>query len=177
MYHAYGECCCELIGRQVVIPIQFVFFTLSAIIGSAILYGDFKRATFHQMLTFLYGCAATFLGVFIIAWSPPDDSLDAQDEDYEAGTNMERVERSLRPGERSGHGNSAGITTRNLGRRKVAMVSPIGSPILRRRPSSISVIGLSPAQVSCWFEVVSGTVLIRSRAASALSAYAPTRPA
>ncbi|KAJ6516066.1 magnesium transporter NIPA-domain-containing protein [Mycena sanguinolenta] len=55
---------------KVVIPIQFVLFTISAIIGSAILYGDFKKATFHQLVTFLYGCAATFTGVFIIAWEP-----------------------------------------------------------------------------------------------------------
>ncbi|KAJ7507575.1 DUF803-domain-containing protein [Mycena galericulata] len=55
---------------KVVIPIQFVLFTMSAIVGSAILYGDFKKATFHQLVTFLYGCAATFTGVFIIAWEP-----------------------------------------------------------------------------------------------------------
>ncbi|KAF8897376.1 magnesium transporter [Infundibulicybe gibba] len=61
---------------KVVIPIQFVFFTLSAIIGSAILYGDFKTAKFHQVVTFLYGCAATFAGVFIIAspTSTPSES-------------------------------------------------------------------------------------------------------
>lgn len=58
---------------KVVIPVQFVSFTLSAIIGSAILYGDFKKATFHQIITFLYGCAATFLGVFVIARSPSQD--------------------------------------------------------------------------------------------------------
>ncbi|KAI6047329.1 magnesium transporter NIPA-domain-containing protein [Pisolithus marmoratus] len=49
---------------KTVIPTQFVLFTLSAVIGSAVLYGDFRRATFHQMVTFLYGCAATFVGVF-----------------------------------------------------------------------------------------------------------------
>ncbi|KAK7049641.1 hypothetical protein VNI00_005672 [Paramarasmius palmivorus] len=38
---------------KIVIPIQFVLFNLSAIIGSAILYGDFRRATFHQVVTFL----------------------------------------------------------------------------------------------------------------------------
>ncbi|KAJ7086735.1 magnesium transporter NIPA-domain-containing protein [Mycena epipterygia] len=63
---------------KVVIPIQFVLFTMSAIIGSAILYGDFKKATFHQLVTFLYGCAATFTGVFIIAWEPRRD--DPEDE-------------------------------------------------------------------------------------------------
>ncbi|KAJ2916521.1 hypothetical protein MD484_g3937, partial [Candolleomyces efflorescens] len=59
-----------------VIPIQFVLFTLSAIIGSAILYGDFKKAKFHQVVTFLYGCAATFAGVFIIAWAPAHSTQD-----------------------------------------------------------------------------------------------------
>lgn len=34
---------------QIVIPSQFVLFNLSAIVGSAILYGDFRKATFHQM--------------------------------------------------------------------------------------------------------------------------------
>ncbi|KAJ7179840.1 DUF803-domain-containing protein [Mycena crocata] len=63
---------------KVVIPIQFVLFTMSAIVGSAILYGDFKKATFHQLVTFLYGCAATFTGVFIIAWEPKQD--DREDE-------------------------------------------------------------------------------------------------
>ncbi|KAE9410286.1 DUF803-domain-containing protein [Gymnopus androsaceus JB14] len=57
---------------KVVIPVQFVLFNLSAIVGSAILYGDFKKASFHQIVTFLYGCAATFAGVFIIAWSISD---------------------------------------------------------------------------------------------------------
>ncbi len=59
---------------QVVIPVQFVLFTLSAITGSAILYGDFQKARFHEIVTFLYGCAATFAGVFIIAWTPKDSA-------------------------------------------------------------------------------------------------------
>jgi magnesium transporter len=50
-----------------VIPSQFVLFNLSAIVGSAILYGDFRKTTFHQFVTFLYGCGATFAGVFLIA--------------------------------------------------------------------------------------------------------------
>lgn len=57
-------------ASQVVIPTQFVLFNLSAILGSAILYGDFRTAKFHQFVTFMYGCAATFAGVWIIAWVP-----------------------------------------------------------------------------------------------------------
>ena len=60
------------------IPTQFVLFTLSAIIGSAILYGDFKTATFHQIVAFLYGVTTTFAGVFTIAWAPKDDPEDEE---------------------------------------------------------------------------------------------------
>ncbi|KZP24520.1 DUF803-domain-containing protein [Athelia psychrophila] len=139
---------------KVVIPVQFVFFTLSAIIGSAILYGDFKTATFHQMVTFLYGCAATFLGVFIIAWAPPASSHDEYDDDFEAGPHgveslggidggdREQLERAVR----NGNGGGIGVAAGHLGRRKVP-VSPVGSaPVLRHRPSTVSLIGLSPAQ-------------------------------
>ncbi|TCD66821.1 hypothetical protein EIP91_000899 [Steccherinum ochraceum] len=70
---------------KVVVPTQFVFFNLSAIVGSAILYGDFKRATFHQFVTFLYGCGATFLGVFIITWTQraPDEEDEGEDDEDE----------------------------------------------------------------------------------------------
>ncbi|EJU06266.1 DUF803-domain-containing protein, partial [Dacryopinax primogenitus] len=40
---------------KVVIPTQFVFFNLSAIVGSAILYRDFEDMELHRFITFLYG--------------------------------------------------------------------------------------------------------------------------
>ncbi|KAK0191244.1 magnesium transporter NIPA-domain-containing protein [Armillaria mellea] len=58
---------------KIVIPTQFVLFNLSAIVGSAILYGDFQKASFHQIVTFLYGCSATFAGVYTIARSPSSE--------------------------------------------------------------------------------------------------------
>ncbi|KAF8631243.1 hypothetical protein AX15_002572 [Amanita polypyramis BW_CC] len=69
---------------KVVIPTQFVLFSLSAILGSAILYGDFKTATFYQIVAFIYGVTTTFAGVFIIAWSPnhhPEDEETLDDPD------------------------------------------------------------------------------------------------
>lgn len=54
---------------KVVIPTFFVSFNLSAIVGSAILYGDFENVQVHQLTTFLYGCATTFLGVFFLTRS------------------------------------------------------------------------------------------------------------
>lgn len=126
---------------QAVIPIQFVLFTLSAIIGSAILYGDFNKMHLHQFLTFFYGCAATFLGVFIIAWSPSGVGLHHNggevDDDGGAesvnGVEGALVNATTSPGNRT---------------RRVTVVSPGGTPILRRKVSSVSLMGISPAQVS-----------------------------
>ncbi|KAK9469735.1 magnesium transporter NIPA-domain-containing protein [Lipomyces arxii] len=49
-----------------VIPTHFVFFTLSVIFGSAILYQDFDGASSEQVLQFTVGCVLTFVGVWLI---------------------------------------------------------------------------------------------------------------
>ncbi|KAI8982547.1 magnesium transporter NIPA-domain-containing protein [Pilobolus umbonatus] len=49
-----------------VIPTQFVLFTVSAIIGSAILYHDFDDASAEQLTGFISGCTIEFLGVYLI---------------------------------------------------------------------------------------------------------------
>ena len=49
-----------------VIPTQFVLFTISVIIGSAVLYRDFESATLDRVAKFLGGCLLTFLGVYLI---------------------------------------------------------------------------------------------------------------
>ena len=49
-----------------VIPTQFVLFTLSVIIGSAVLYRDFEHATLDQAIKFTVGCLLTFFGVYLI---------------------------------------------------------------------------------------------------------------
>lgn len=49
-----------------VIPTQFVLFTLSVIIGSAVLYRDFESATAARVGKFVGGCLLTFLGVYLI---------------------------------------------------------------------------------------------------------------
>jgi len=140
--------------KQVVIPIQFVFFNLSAIVGSAILYGDFERAKFHQIVTFLYGCAATFGGVFIIAWAPSRDRND--DDDYPEARGMEGESASgITGAEGAVSGTEAEERLRpgfgSFGRRRrVTLVLPNGvsaSPNLRHQQSAVSLIGLSPAQV------------------------------
>ncbi|GAP89302.2 putative NIPA-like protein 2 [Rosellinia necatrix] len=54
-----------------VIPIQFVLFTLSVIIGSAVLYRDFERTAADQAAKFIGGCLLTFFGVFLITSGRP----------------------------------------------------------------------------------------------------------
>lgn len=54
-----------------VIPTQFVLFTVSAIIGSAVIYHDFDNMTLDQMSRFMSGCAVEFLGVYLITSKRP----------------------------------------------------------------------------------------------------------
>jgi hypothetical protein len=125
-----------------VIPIQFVLFTLSAIIGSAVLYGDFKNTTFHQLVTFFYGCIATFLGVFIIAWVPAND--DEEDED---DASREAAETGVTGGGRTATDDRPSYGS--FGRHRKITLLPSGNrdtPSVRRRQSIVG-IGVSPAQV------------------------------
>ena len=66
-----------------VIPVQFVMFTLSVIIGSAVLYRDFQKATPEKMVKFVGGCLLTFLGVWLITSGRPriDDDYDDYSDD------------------------------------------------------------------------------------------------
>ena len=124
------------------IPIQFVLFTLSAIIGSAILYGDFQKATFHEIITFFYGCAATFAGVFIIAWAPNQSKSDSDYANESGDDTPNAGDPQQTPPEGSRHG---------LARRKRVIpgdVAGLKDAHLGRSRSSISIIGISPAQVS-----------------------------
>ncbi|KAJ4309878.1 hypothetical protein N0V94_008724 [Neodidymelliopsis sp. IMI 364377] len=69
-----------------VIPVQFVMFTLSVILGSAILYRDFERTSGDDAGKFVGGCALTFSGVWLITSGRPrrhDDDDDEDDDDRE----------------------------------------------------------------------------------------------
>ena len=71
-------------NSTMVIPTQFVLFTISVIVGSAILYRDFERTSTEDAVKFLGGCALTFLGVWFITSGRGEDSSvedEAEDED------------------------------------------------------------------------------------------------
>ncbi|KAL4807742.1 magnesium transporter NIPA-domain-containing protein [Aspergillus unguis] len=77
-----------------VIPTQFVLFTLSVIIGSAVLYRDFESYTAARAGKFVGGCLLTFLGVYFITSGrvrADDESSYSTDEEEAIG---------LLPGER-----------------------------------------------------------------------------
>lgn len=80
-----------------VIPVQFVLFTLSVILGSAILYRDFERTSGDDAGKFVGGCAMTFLGVWLITSGRPkrtdDDDDEERDPEPEDAINLAAGER------------------------------------------------------------------------------------
>jgi len=109
---------------------------MSAIIGSAILYGDFKKATFHQFVTFMYGCGATFTGVWIIAWVPTPEGSPTPTGPNNRGAINDIDAESRDPFISDDVPAGAGV-----GRKSVSV------PVLESRRSKVSLVGISPAQV------------------------------
>ena len=72
-----------------VIPTQFVLFTLSVIIGSAVLYRDFESYTAVRATKFVGGCLLTFLGVYFITSgrvrADDESTFSAEDEEEAIG--------------------------------------------------------------------------------------------
>ncbi|XP_049585831.1 NIPA-like protein 2 [Syngnathus scovelli] len=54
-----------------VVPINFVFFTASAIVAGIIFYQEFEDLALLNIFMFLFGCLLSFLGVFLIARNRP----------------------------------------------------------------------------------------------------------
>lgn len=67
-------------NSTMVIPTQFVLFTISVILGSAILYRDFERTTPQDAGKFVGGCALTFLGVWCITSGRNDNEAEGDEE-------------------------------------------------------------------------------------------------
>lgn len=72
-----------------VIPTQFVMFTLSVIVGSAVLYRDFEKESGEDASKFIGGCALTFFGVWLITsgrkTEDPDEEEFLDDEEEAIG--------------------------------------------------------------------------------------------
>lgn len=71
-------------NSTMVIPTQFVMFTISVIVGSAVLYRDFERESPEDAGKFVGGCALTFFGVWCITSgrkSEPNDDYGNEEDD------------------------------------------------------------------------------------------------
>jgi len=64
-----------------VVPIQFVLFTIMAVIGSTILYGDFRNLGSAQVGNFMFACGFIFTGVYIL--TREDASKEEEEEEEE----------------------------------------------------------------------------------------------
>nr|DBA24092.1 TPA: hypothetical protein GDO54_011793 [Pyxicephalus adspersus] len=57
----------QLYNATEVVPINYVFFTTSAILAGVIFYQEFRDAALLNIFMFMFGCCLSFLGVFLIA--------------------------------------------------------------------------------------------------------------
>ncbi|WRT69861.1 uncharacterized protein IL334_006852 [Kwoniella shivajii] len=64
-----------------VIPTQFVFFSMAAIIGSAVLYQEFRDVPFSHFVNFAFGIATTFLGVHLLTTTAPSSGSSSSGEE------------------------------------------------------------------------------------------------
>ncbi|CCG84103.1 protein of unknown function [Taphrina deformans PYCC 5710] len=77
-----------------VIPCQFCTFTISTIVGSAILYKDFERMSPGTIAMFICGCLLTFLGVWITSYRTDARAESSQDHRNTVNTNR-RIQRTI----------------------------------------------------------------------------------
>uniref|UniRef100_F7AMQ9 NIPA-like protein 2 n=2 Tax=Ciona intestinalis TaxID=7719 RepID=F7AMQ9_CIOIN len=50
-----------------VVPVNFMFFTVSAVLAGAIFYKEFEGVAFDRVFMFIFGCLLSFAGVYIIS--------------------------------------------------------------------------------------------------------------
>ena len=60
----------------VVVPVNFVLFTVSAILAGAIFYKEFFNQSGFVIFMFLFGCALSFLGVVFITGDKSSDKVE-----------------------------------------------------------------------------------------------------
>ena len=83
----------------------------------------------------MYGCAATFAGVWIIAWVPTsEEPSTGPDDQFGATRDTETMAHDVYIADGVSTGGSVGRRPGNV-------------PVLRPRQSTVSLVGISPAQV------------------------------
>ncbi|XP_072572937.1 NIPA-like protein 2 isoform X2 [Paramormyrops kingsleyae] len=66
----------KLFNATEVVPINFVFFTASAILAGIVFYQEFYGLAMLNIFMFLFGCLLSFVGVFLIARNRPKIKTD-----------------------------------------------------------------------------------------------------
>lgn len=151
-----------------VIPTQFVLFTISVILGSAILYRDFETVTPERMIKFTTGCALTFWGVWLISsrrtgkqWDdeyPDDDDLPADIEAAYGGTATASID---------------------LGKNNRALqspASPVSTPPLRQQSQRPPIVrGISASSIAILDSFPGTPSANQSRMGSYIASRPPSR--
>jgi hypothetical protein len=78
-------------NATMVIPTQFVLFTISVILGSAVLYRDFETKKTEDAVKFIAGCALTFSGVWCITSGRSNESDESDDDEEDEEESLDLV--------------------------------------------------------------------------------------
>ncbi|OCK79681.1 DUF803-domain-containing protein [Lepidopterella palustris CBS 459.81] len=131
-----------------VIPTQFVLFTLSVILGSAILYRDFEKTPGDDAGKFVGGCAMTFIGVWFITSGRPrggDEDEEQREPEPQDSINLisgERYQASSTDGPE--HLEAGTSSRRSSTLRASSPPTPTGRSARGDSPPATPVIRLTP---------------------------------
>eukprot|EP00003_Mantamonas_plastica_P029202 TRINITY_DN687_c1_g1_i2.p1 TRINITY_DN687_c1_g1~~TRINITY_DN687_c1_g1_i2.p1 ORF type:complete len:463 (+),score=138.78 TRINITY_DN687_c1_g1_i2:139-1389(+) len=125
----------EKFGSTEVVPVFYVTFTMCSIAGGIVLYREFAKIGFIQLVGFFIGCCCTFAGVYLITSNrheqayhviPADDFMNSQDvdsllvdEEYGMSSNQLELEEipasSIKKKKKKDKNGPAGSTTSSPG--------------------------------------------------------------
>lgn len=125
-----------------VIPTQFVLFTISVIVGSAVLYRDFEAVGKDRMLKFVTGCALTFAGVYLISSKRNNTNKPVPDEEQALSETTDLLPPTPTPEAEA----STTISVRPPLNRRISAISasPTPSPTGRKSDSLHRALNLMP---------------------------------
>jgi magnesium transporter len=137
-----------------VIPIQFVLFTLSVIIGSAVLYRDFERTSAEQAMKFVGGCLLTFFSVFLITSGRGKTEEEEEDELSDEQGVEETIglaeqgphPRTPQPGSR--RGSEAARSRRSSRASRVSFIEAVNKPLTVLADSGVPSLRVPTASTS-----------------------------
>lgn len=120
---------------RVVVPAQFVSFTISAISGSAVLYRDFENADSTSATLFFTGCVAVFLGVVVLTKGKGNGNgsggsgiSQAQGREERRQRQKQQQQQHTRPRQEDVEANESGISASSTGSAELDGVTLLNDP-------------------------------------------------